>query len=146
MEILQKSKESIDNKYKLEQKQFTKRMLSMQQQIDYLNEKIRENELKINIFQAQLNESKIEKKQLLKRIKILKEGFEFNEFNIIQKENNINNKNKEKKKKKVIPYIKLNKNKNDDSVDNSDNKEENINNGIKSGNDADSMKEENFTD
>ena len=109
----------------------------MQQQIDYLNEKIRENELKINILQAQLNESKIEKKQLLKRIKILKEGFEFNEFNLIQKENNINNKNKKKNKKKANPYLILNKNNNDDSVDNSDNKEENINNDIKSGNDAD---------
>ena len=146
LEILQKSKESIDNKYKFEQKKKKKRMVSMQQQIDYLNEKIRENELKINILQAQLNESKIEKKQLLKRIKILKEGFEFNEFNIIQKENNINNKNKKKNKKKANPYLILNKNNNDDSVDNSDNKEENINNDIKSGNDADSMTEENFTD
>ena len=77
---------------------------------------------------------------------ILKEGFEFNEFNIIQKENNINNKNKKKNKKKANPYLILNKNNNDDSVDNPDNKEENINNDIKSGNDADSMTEENFTD
>ena len=145
-EILQKSKESIDNKYKFEQKQFTKRILSMQQQIDYLNEKIRENELKINIFQAQLNESKIEKKQLLKRIKILKEGFDFSEFNPKQNEDNINNKNKEKKKNVKIPYIKLNKNKSDDSIDYSENKGQKINNDFKSGNEADSITEENFTD
>ena len=102
--------------------------------------------LKINIFQAQLNESKIEKKQLLKRIKILKEGFDFNEFNFLQKANNINNKYKEKNKKKAIANNKRNKNKNDDSIDNSDNKEDNVNKGIKSGNDANSMTEENFTD
>ena len=88
LEILQKSKDSLDNKYKLDQKLFNKRIYSMQQQIDFLNTKIREGEIKINILQAHLNESKIENKQLLKRVKILTEGFEFNEFNINKKDKN----------------------------------------------------------
>ena len=141
LEILYKSKESIDNKYKLEQKQFTKRILSMQKQIDYLNGKIRENELKLNILQAQLNETKIEKKQLLKRVKILTEGFQFKEYN-----RTINEKTEKQNKKKEIKKIKLNENKNqeENSIDNFEFKGQKLNNSIEFGNEGDSLSEKNL--
>ena len=91
IEIIQKSKESLNNKFKSEKKQYIERIYSMQQHIDYLNGKIRENELKINILQSQLNENNIHKKQLIKKVKILATGLELNEFNgnnIIQDNNN----------------------------------------------------------
>lgn len=143
-EILQKSKESIDNKYRLEQKQFTKRIYSMQQQIDYLNGKIRDGELKINILQAQLNESKLEKKQLLKRVKILSEGFESNGFNL----ENINNKNEKQTINKRTKNIKFSENKNQDelNIDNSDFKGQKINNSIELGNEGESISEGNFSE
>ena len=53
----------------------------MQQHIDYLNGKIRENDFKINILQSQLNENNIYKKQLLQKVKILSAGLELSEFN-----------------------------------------------------------------
>ena len=145
-EILQKSKDSIDNKYKLEQRQFTKRIYSMQQQIDYLSSKIRDRELKINILQSQLNEIKLEKKQLLKRVKILSEGFDLNEFNINHMEENINNKNQNNKKK--IKKIKFNGNKyqEETSIDNSDYKGQKINNSIELGNEGESLSEQNFSE
>jgi hypothetical protein len=95
IEIIQKSKESLNNKFKIEKKQYIERIYSMQQQIDYLNGKIRENELKINILQSQLNENNIYKRQLLKKVKILSAGLELSESsgNNIIVENNINNKN-----------------------------------------------------
>ena len=141
LEILYKSKESIDNKYKLEQKQFTKRILSMQKQIDYLNGKIRENELKLNILQAQLNETKIEKKQLLKRVKILTEGFKFKEYN-----RTINEKTEKQNKKKEIKKIKFNENKNqeENSIDNFEFKGQKLNNSIEFGNEGDSLSEKNL--
>ena len=147
LEILQKSKDSIDNKYRLEQKQFTKRIYSMQQQIDYLNSKIRDSELKINILQAQLNESKLEKKQLLKRVKILSEGFEFNEFNTNRLDDNFNNR-KENQKQKKNKKIKSNNNKFQDeiSVDNSDFKGQKENNSIELGNEGDSIIEVNLSE
>ena len=144
LEILQKSKDSLENKYKLEQKQFTKRIYSMQQQIDYLNTNIREREIKINIIQAQLNESKIENKQLLKRIKILTEGFELKNN---KNEENFNNKNenqvKKKKKNKIIKFNK-NKNQHENSIDNSEIKGQKINNSIELGNEGESISGENF--
>ena len=145
-EILQKSKDSIDNKYKLEQRQFTKRIYSMQQQIDYLSSKIRDRELKINILQSQLNEIKLEKKQLLKRVKILSEGFDLNEFNINHMEENVNNKNQNNKKK--IKKIKFNGNKyqEETSIDNSDYKGQKINNSIELGNEGESLSEKNFSE
>ena len=65
IEIIQKSKESLNNKFKIEKRQYIERIYSMQQHIDYLNGKIRENDFKINILQSQLNENNIYKKQLL---------------------------------------------------------------------------------
>ena len=94
IEIIQKSKESLNNKFKMEKKQYIERIYSMQQHIDYLNGKIRENDFKINILQSQLNENNIYKKQLLKKVKILSAGLELSEFsgNNISADKNINNK------------------------------------------------------
>ena len=94
IEIMQKSKDSLSNKYKLEKKQYIERIYSMQQHIDYLNGKIRENEFKINILQSQLNENTIHKKQLLRKIKILSAGLEFSDYS----NNNIENINKSEDK------------------------------------------------
>ena len=150
-EILQKSKESIDNKYKLEQKQFIKRIQSMQQQIDYLNDKIREKELKLNILQAQLNEAKLEKKQLLKRVKILSERFELNELNSNHIEENINlfkNNNEKKRNSKINKKRKSSEVKYQDelSIDNSDSKGQKINNSIELGNEGESLSGQNFSE
>ena len=144
LEILQKSKDSLDNKYKLEQKQFNKRIYSMQQQIDYLNTKIREGEIKINILQAQLNESKIENKQLLKRINILTEGFEFtaNKNEEIFNNKNDNQVSKKKKNKKI--KLKKNKNQHENSIDSLEIKGQKINNSIELGNEGESISGENF--
>ena len=91
IEIMQKSKESLNNKYKLEKKQYIERIYSMQQQIDYLNTKIREYEVKINILQSQLNENGIEKKQLIKKVKILSAGIESIDYS--RNNDNVNNNN-----------------------------------------------------
>ena len=91
IEIMQKSKESLNNKYKLEKKQYIERIYSMQQQIDYLNSKIREYEIKINILQSQLNENGIEKKQLIKKVKILSAGLESIDYS--GNNDNVNNNN-----------------------------------------------------
>jgi hypothetical protein len=95
IEIMQKSKESMNNKYKLEKKQYIERIYSMQQHIDYLNGKIRENEFKINILQSQLNENNIHKKQLVRKIKILSAGIELSDYSGNNIEN-INNKSEDK--------------------------------------------------
>ena len=138
-EILQKSKDSIDNKYKLVQKQLTKRIYSMQQQIDFLNSKIKESELKVNILQSQLNENKLEKRTLLKRIKILSEGLGFNGFN--PNEGNFNKSEKKKNKKR-----KFNENKfqEENSLDNSENKGKKLNNISEIINESQSLSEEDF--
>jgi len=115
IEIMQKSKESMNNKYKLEKKQYIERIYSMQQQIDYLNTKIREYEIKINILQSQLNEKGIEKKQLIKKVKILSAGIESIDYsgNNDNNINIINSKNEETNDKKAkndqIPTINLKK-------------------------------------
>ena len=138
-DILQKSKDSIDNKYKLVQKQLTKRIYSMQQQIDFLNSKIKESELKVNILQSQLNENKLEKRTLLKRIKILSEGLGFNGFN--PNEGNFNKSEKKKNKKR-----KFNENKfqEENSLDNSENKGKKLNNISEIINESQSLSEEDF--
>ena len=101
IEIMQKSKESMNNKYKLEKKQYIERIYSMQQQIDYLNTKIREYEIKINILQSQLNEKGIEKKQLIKKVKILSAGLESIDYSRNNDNvNNINSNNEEINDKK----------------------------------------------
>ena len=74
--IINKSKESLYNKYNLQIKKYNERMFSAQEQIDYLNSKIRENEVNCHVLQAQINEFNITKKLLQKKIKMLKEDIE----------------------------------------------------------------------
>ena len=82
----------------------------------------------------------------LKRVKILSEGFDLNEFNINHMEENINNKNQNNKKK--IKKIKFNGNKyqEETSIDNSDYKGQKINNSIELGNEGESLSEQNFSE
>ena len=94
----------------------------MQQHIEYLNGKIRENELKINILQSQLNENTIHKKQLVRKIKILSAGLELSDYSGNNIEN-INNKSEDKNN---------NEESNDINVKSSNNTlNNNINNGKK---------------
>ena len=95
--IINKSKETLNNKYNLEIKKYNERIISAQEQIEYLNTKIRESEVNYRVLQTQMNEFNIQKKLLLKKIKKLEE-------NLIEKDNilklnfageDINNKNDE---------------------------------------------------
>ena len=96
--IINKSKETLNKKYNLEIKKYNERIISAQQQIEYLNNKIRESEVNNKVLQTQMNELNIQKKLLLKKIKKL-------ETNLIEKDNilklnfsgeEINNKNGQK--------------------------------------------------
>ena len=78
--IIHKSKESLNTKYNLEIKKYNERIVSAQEQIEYLNTKIRESEVSYRVLQTQMNEFVIQKKLLLKKIKKLEE-------NIIEKDN-----------------------------------------------------------
>ncbi len=95
--IINKSKETLNNKYNLEIKKYNERIISAQEQIEYLNNKIRESEVNYRVLQTQMNEFSIQKKLLLKKIKKLEE-------NLIEKDNilklnftgeELNNKNDE---------------------------------------------------
>ena len=95
--IINKSKEILNNKFNLEIKKYNERIISAQEQIEYLNSKIRESEVNYRVLQTQMNEFNIQKKLLLKKIKKLEE-------NLIEKDNilklnfageEINNKNVE---------------------------------------------------
>ena len=78
--IINKSKETLNTKYNLEIKKYNERIISAQEQIEYLNTKIRESEVNYRVLQTQMNEFLIQKKLLLKKIKKLEE-------NIIEKDN-----------------------------------------------------------
>jgi hypothetical protein len=78
--IINKSKEALSNKYNLEIKRYNERIASAQEQIEYLNNKIRESEVNYRVLQTQMNEYLIQKKLLMKKMKKLEE-------NLIEKEN-----------------------------------------------------------
>ena len=65
--IYAKSKECIINKYKLEEKAMNKKVFSMQEQVEYLNHKVKESEMRIKIYQQQLNDRDYQNKKLKKR-------------------------------------------------------------------------------
>ena len=65
--IYAKSKESIINKYILEEKCLNKKVFSMQEQVEYLNHKVKESEMRIKVFQQQLNDSNFQNKKLKKK-------------------------------------------------------------------------------
>ena len=64
--IIHKSKESLNSKYNLEIKKYNERIISAQEQIEYLNTKIRESEVNYRVLQTQMNEFVIQKKCLFK--------------------------------------------------------------------------------
>ena len=78
--IINKSKDSLNNKYNLEIKRYNERILSAQEQIEYLNSKIRESEVNYRVLQTQMNEFNIQKKLLQKKIKVL-------EADLVEKDN-----------------------------------------------------------
>ena len=78
--IIHKSKESLNSKYNLEIKKYNERILSAQEQIEYLNNKIRESEVNYRVLQTQINEFNIQKKLFQKKIKML-------ENDLLQKDN-----------------------------------------------------------
>ena len=99
--IINKSKQTLNNKYNLEIKKYNERIISAQEQIEYLNNKVRESEVNYRVLQTQLNEFNIEKKLLLKKIKKLKENLSEKDYilklNLVGEDMN-NEKLKNKKK------------------------------------------------
>ena len=69
--IIHNSKEALKNKFNLEIRKYNERIKSAQEQIDYLNNKIRESEVNYRVLQTQLNEFNIQKKLFQKKIRIL---------------------------------------------------------------------------
>ena len=63
-----KCKENIINKYKNDEKMFNKKVYSMQEEIEYLNHKVKESEMRLNIFQQQINDKDFKNKQLKKQL------------------------------------------------------------------------------
>ena len=66
--IYAKCKENIINKYKADEKANSKKVYSMQEQIEYLNHKVKESEMRINIFQQQINDKDFQNKKLKKKL------------------------------------------------------------------------------
>ena len=120
--IYAKSKESIINKYKFEEKNYYKQLLSYQEQNEYLNGKVRESERRIKIYQQQLNNSNFQNKKLKKK---------FNE-EIKEKKNIILRLDNSKKKIEKFPLTQRNNNKKDEKEGNEENEvyEEEIDNDI----------------
>ena len=136
--IINKSKETLNNKFNLEIKKYNERIISAQEQIEYLNSKIRESEVNYRVLQTQMNEFNIQKKLLLKKIKKLEEnliekdnilklnfaGEDINNKNVeIEQNLNVTNKNSEDGSSKIAREEDSNSNNSRSSKD--DNKSEN---------------------
>ena len=92
-------KENIINKYKTDEKMKNKKIYSMQEEIEYLNHKVKEGEMRINIFQQQINEKDFKNKKLKKQLIEEKKEKEntaqkFNDFKKINEKIILNNLNK----------------------------------------------------
>ena len=92
-------KENIINKYKADEKMKNKKIYSMQEEIEYLNHKVKEGEMRINIFQQQINEKDFKNKKLKKQLieeKKEKENIDqkFNDFKKVNEKIILNNLNK----------------------------------------------------
>ena len=130
--IINKSKESLNNRYNIEIKKYNERIKSAQEQIEYLNNKIRESEVNYRVLQTQMNEFDIQKRLLLKKIKKLEQNLiekdNLLKLNLIGEENNnkINNENK--------------KNENYSNENSENNESSKISNEIESDNNSDSDK------
>ena len=66
--VYAKCKENIINKYKFDEKVSNKKVYSMQEEIEYLNHKVKESEMRINIFQQQIKDKDYKNKQLKKQL------------------------------------------------------------------------------
>ena len=91
-----KCKESIINKYKADEKLKNKKVYSMQEEIEYLNHKVKESEMRINIFQQQINDKDFKNKKLKKQLIEEKKEKEntaqkFNDFKKINEKIILNN-------------------------------------------------------
>ena len=129
--IINKSKQTLNNKYNLEIKKYNERIISAQEQIEYLNNKIRESEVNYRVLQTQLNEFNIEKKLLLKKIKKLKENLAEKDYilklNFAGEDMNnekLNNQNKKKEQNNIYS----NKNTEEDGSSKIANEDSNENN------------------
>ena len=76
-----------------------KKIYSMQEEIEYLNHKVKEGEMRINIFQQQINEKDFKNKKLKKQLieeKKEKENIDqkFNDFKKVNEKIILNNLNK----------------------------------------------------
>ena len=100
--ILNKSKETLDNKYKNEIKKLQERLTSAQDQINYLNSKIRGLEINCQILQTQKNEDIIRKKIQQKKIQNLEKNLkEKDRILQLYLNNNIDINNINNKKNKI---------------------------------------------
>lgn len=151
--IINKSKESLSNKYNLEIKKYNERILSAQEQIEYLNNKIRESEVSYRVLQTQMNEFIIQKKLLQKKIKTL-EGDLVEKDNILKMnfaEDDTNNKGNtnSKNENNTIKYIEedgsISNIERDDDTNNINNNSKN-NSKINSKNNTESNKDEKISE
>ena len=67
--ILNKSKETLNKKYNYEIKMLTERISSMQKQIKYLEIKIKEKDIQLKISKSEINQNIDINKQLIKKLK-----------------------------------------------------------------------------
>jgi len=111
--IYAKSKESIINKYKFEEKNYNKQLLSYQEQNEFLNRQVTESERRIKIYQQQLNNSNFQNKKLKNK---------FNE-ELKEKENIILKLGNSKKKIEKLALTQRNNNKKDEKEGNEENEE-----------------------
>jgi len=114
--IINKSKQTLNNKYNLEIKKYNERIISAQEQIEYLNSKVRESEVNYRVLQTQLNEFNIQKKLLLKKIKKLEENLiekdNILKLNFAEEEINNENSNNKKNKNNINEQNEISSNKN----------------------------------
>jgi chromosome segregation ATPase len=91
LDTLEKSKQSVENKYKTDIKQLNKKVQLQEDQIQYLTTQCRESEQKYKILQYQSNEYKSEKKVYQKKINDLQSQIDKLSNNMKEKdqENNI---------------------------------------------------------
>ena len=73
--ILEKSRQSLDNKHKIEVKNLLNKISLLEEQIKYLNLKNKESESKLKITNHQINEYKFNNKNITKKINKVQENY-----------------------------------------------------------------------
>ena len=94
--ILNKSKETLNKKYNYEIKMLTERIYSMQKQIKYLEIKIKEKDIQLKISKSEINQNIDINKQLIKKLKQVENNnnpgiVSINENNLDEIDNILNN-------------------------------------------------------